>query len=75
MILLDLLLPVIDGYEACRQLKKNQELKDIPVILLTASSAFKIDVRSMEKGCRAEDCLIKPFDPQELLDKVRKFVK
>ena len=72
LILLDLRLPIIDGYEVCRRLKTDQELKHIPVILLTASSAGKIAEKTKE--FKADDYLIKPFDPEKLLAKVKKFL-
>ncbi|MBU0682675.1 MAG: response regulator, partial [Candidatus Omnitrophica bacterium] len=43
LILLDLRLPKIDGYEVCRRIKTSDELKEIPVILLTASSTIKVE--------------------------------
>lgn len=72
LILLDLRLPVIDGYEVCRQVKADEELKNIPVILLTASSAAKIIERTKE--FKADDYIIKPFNPTELLEKVKKLI-
>lgn len=72
LVLLDLRLPVVDGYEVCKRLKTDEDLRQIPVILLTASSATKIAEKT--KDFQAEDYLIKPFEPEELLDKVKKFI-
>lgn len=73
LILLDLRLPVIDGYEVCKRLKTDEEFKQIPIILLTASSAGKISERTSE--FKADDYIIKPFESEELLEKVKKFIR
>ena len=73
LILLDLRLPIMDGYEVCRQVKTDETLKNIPIIFLTASQAEKI--KEKVKGFDAEDYLIKPFEPEDLLKKVKKFIK
>ena len=72
LILLDLRLPVIDGYEVCKRLKTDEELKHIPIILLTASTAGSIAEKTKE--FKADDYLIKPFDMKELRAKVKKFL-
>ncbi len=72
LILLDLRLPIIDGWEVCRRVKADDQLKDIPIILLTASCGA---VNSeMTKELKAEDFLVKPFEPEELLEIVKKFI-
>ena len=61
IILLDLLMPVMDGYEAMKHLGENEETKDIPIILFTAAPPEKV----IEKGddtMMAIDFVIKPFD-------------
>ena len=70
-IFLDLNLPVMHGYEVCRELKKDEELKKIPVVILSASSDG-IKEKSIEIG--ADDYIIKPYEPQELLNKIEKFL-
>ena len=72
LILLDIRLPVMDGYEVCRRIKIDEELKHIPIVFLTASSAAKIADKTKE--FKADDYLIKPFDPEELLKKIQKFI-
>lgn len=69
VILLDLVMPVMDGYEACRRLKEMPQTKDIPVILFTASYA-KSTVEDKVKELGAFDYIMKPFDPEELLKKI-----
>ncbi len=72
LILLDLQMPVMDGYEVCRSIKGDDELKKIPIILLTAKSASI--VVDMVNKLEADGYLVKPFDPDELLKEVRKFI-
>lgn len=73
LILLDLLLPKMQGDELCRKLKSNDKFKNIPVILFTAS-AFRPNLPENIKAMGADDCITKPFEPQELISKVRKFI-
>ncbi|MEW6170560.1 MAG: response regulator [Candidatus Omnitrophota bacterium] len=72
IILLDILLPNMDGREVCLNIKNNPELKNIPIIFMTAS-AISDTVRIM-KECFADDYLIKPFEPEELFEKVKKYI-
>lgn len=69
LIILDLVLPVIDGYEVCKRIKNNDEYKQIPIIILTASCTSDFDKKL--KDTKADGCLIKPFDIEELLAKVK----
>ncbi|MEN8613893.1 two-component system response regulator [Dehalogenimonas sp. THU2] len=61
IILLDVMMPVMDGYEACRQLKSKPETKDIPVIFLTAKSEIADEIKGFELG--AVDYITKPISP------------
>jgi two-component system alkaline phosphatase synthesis response regulator PhoP len=72
LILLDLRLPMMDGYEVCRRLKANKELDRIPIILLSASQATRIKEKLTE--CKADDYIVKPFELKELLDKIERFI-
>ncbi len=69
LILLDIMMPEMDGYETCQAIKADPSLMDIPVIFLTA----KADVDSMEKAFEVGgvDFITKPFHPNELLARVR----
>jgi len=72
LIILDIMMPIIDGYEACRILKANPLTKNIPVILLTAKGR-DIDKRlGYEVG--ATDYIIKPFSPNKLIDRIHKLL-
>jgi putative two-component system response regulator len=69
LILLDIMMPGIDGYEVCRKIKKDDSLADIPIIFLTA----KADIDAMTKGFEVGgvDYIIKPFHANELLSRVK----
>lgn len=71
LILLDLLLPDIQGEEICKQLKCDDRLKHIPVILITASAS---DIPKVAKEIGADDYILRPFDPEVLLEKIKKFI-
>ena len=72
LIILDIMMPIIDGYEACRILKANPLTKHIPVILLTAKGR-DIDRRlGYEVG--ATDYIVKPFSPNKLIDRIHQLL-
>jgi two-component system phosphate regulon response regulator PhoB len=69
MIILDLMLPGIDGLEVCRQIKSEQNLKQVPVIMVTARGDEPDIVAGLELG--ADDYVSKPFSPKVLLARVK----
>ena len=69
LILLDIMMPNMDGFEACRVLKKNPESKDIPIIFLTAKTDSESLIKGFDLG--AVDYLTKPFKAAELLARVK----
>ena len=71
LVLLDIILPKMDGYKILSIIKNNPELKDIPVIMLTSKDGILNKVKGKVSGCEAY--LTKPFDPQELIETVAKF--
>ena len=73
LILLDIMMPEMDGYEVCRQLKRDPMTRDIPVIFLTA----KAEVEDEEMGLRlgAVDYVIKPISPPIVLARVETHLK
>ena len=73
LILHDLRLPIIDGNKVCERVKSDDKLKNIPVILITATSVPS-KIVNKTKELNADDYLIKPFDPEELLKKIKKFI-
>ena len=69
LILLDLMLPGMDGLEVCRALKKNAETQAIPVVMMTAKGEEADVVAGLELG--ADDYVTKPFSPKVLIARVR----
>ncbi len=69
LVLLDLMMPDMDGWEVYQQLKANQTTRDIPVIVVTAK-AQSIDKVLGLHIAKVDDYISKPFSPQELLDSV-----
>jgi two-component system sensor histidine kinase/response regulator len=69
LILLDVLMPEMDGYEVCRRLLENPEWKNIPVIFLSAADDKDFIVRALEIG--GVDYITKPFNQAELISRVR----
>jgi DNA-binding response OmpR family regulator len=72
LILLDLMLPKMDGYKVCRMLKFDEKYKNIPIIMLTAK-AQDID-KSMGGEAGVNAYITKPFDHRELLDKIKELL-
>jgi len=68
LILLDVIMPDMDGFETCRRLKQNEATKDIPVIFMTALSDMKAKVKGFESG--GVDYITKPFQIEEALARV-----
>lgn len=68
LILLDLMLPDMDGLDFARQLKENEITQEIPIIMLTARSEEKSKIRGLE--CGADDYITKPFSPKEMIARV-----
>jgi DNA-binding response OmpR family regulator len=68
LVVLDLMLPDIDGFEICCRLKASAETRDISIIMLTALSGEE----SRQRGCKcgAADYITKPFDPDELMSSI-----
>jgi DNA-binding response OmpR family regulator len=71
LVLLDLMMPDMDGWEVYQQMKADDELKDIPVIVVTAK-AQSIDKVLGLHIAKVDDYVTKPFGPQELLESVNK---
>lgn len=73
LILLDIMLPDVDGYKIVRRLRKNQKTRSIPVILITAKTAEIDMIRGLDDG--ADDYIKKPFSVMELLSRVRALLR
>ena len=78
LILLDIIMPVENGFTAAEQLKKDPQLSKIPVIMLTSFSS-RGQATSIPRGrgfsLEAEDYIEKPVSPEELLDRVQQYLK
>ncbi len=72
LILMDLRLPFLDGYEATRRIKANPALSRIPIIAVSSYALSGDDVQAFEAGCDA--FISKPFSPRELLAKIREYL-
>ena len=72
LILMDIQLPLVDGYEATRRIKANPDLRHIPIIVVTSYALSGDDVKAFEAGCDAY--VTKPFVPRELLAKIRGYL-
>lgn len=72
LVILDIMMPRLDGYQTCEKLKGNEVTRDVPVVFLSA----KAQRSDIERGKRygVADYLTKPFDPAELLDVVERLV-
>jgi DNA-binding response OmpR family regulator len=73
LILLDIMMPVIDGFQILEKLKGDPALKDIPVIMLTAKGQEQDILASREIG--AADYIVKPFNLSELVERVEKAIE
>jgi two-component system, cell cycle response regulator DivK len=72
LILMDLGMPVMDGWEATRKIKANDALKHIPIIAVTSHAMVGDEIDARKAGC--DDYLPKPIDEQLLLEKIKKFL-
>ena len=73
LIVLDLMLPEVDGLEVCKMLRRDQTTARIPIIMLTAKAAEMDRIVGLELG--AEDYITKPFSPRELVLRVKKVLQ
>jgi two-component system cell cycle response regulator DivK len=69
LILMDIQLPILDGYEATRRLKADPELKAIPIIVITSYALGGDESKARSAGC--DDYVSKPYSPRLLLAKIR----
>ncbi|HSB30319.1 MAG TPA: response regulator [Candidatus Sulfobium mesophilum] len=73
LIILDVMMPKLNGYEVCERLKTNEDTRYIPVLMLTAKSEISDKVKGLDTG--ADDYLAKPFDYKELSARIRSLLK
>jgi len=72
LIIMDIMMPRLDGFETCRRLKEDVHTRDIPVVLLTARNSREDRARGDE--VKADGYITKPFSPQRLLDTVQQYL-
>ena len=72
LILMDIQLPVMDGYEATRRIRSDPEMKGIPIIAVTSYALAGDEAKALNAGCNAY--VAKPFSPRALLAKVREYL-
>lgn len=73
LIILDIMLPEMDGFELCRAIKQDEKLKGIPIVMLTAKGEEVDRIVGLELG--ADDYIVKPFSPRELVLRVKGILK
>lgn len=73
LVILDVMLPFVDGFELISHIKSKPEWGEVPIIMLTSKTQERNVVRALDSG--ADDYIVKPFQPQELIARVRRFVK
>jgi DNA-binding response OmpR family regulator len=73
LVILDIMLPKMDGLEVCRSIKQDTKLKNIPVVMLTAKGEEVDRVVGLELG--ADDYIVKPFSPRELMLRVKAILR
>ncbi len=73
LIILDIILPKVNGFELCKTIKKNESWCHIPIILMTATSGLDNVARNEDK-VQADACIAKPFEYPELLETIKKLI-
>jgi len=74
LILLDVMMPGKDGYETCNEIKSEESTSRIPVILFTAKPQQQEKLKSNYEFIAADDYIMKPFEPESPLAKIKKFI-
>jgi len=73
ILILDIMMPEMDGYTVCEELKKNDSTKNLPIIILSAKSSVDDKVKAI--GLGIDDYMTKPFDPRELEARIKMRLK
>jgi DNA-binding response OmpR family regulator len=73
LVLLDVMLPYVDGFELVRNVRAHDGWDDTPVLMLTAKNMEQDIVRMLDSG--ANDYIVKPFQPNELLARIRRYLR
>ena len=73
VVLLDWMLPLVSGIEVCRQIRRSPQTRALPIIMLTARGEEGDRVRGLDSG--ADDYIVKPFSPSELVARLRAVIR
>lgn len=73
LVLLDVMMPTLDGYEVCRRLRQNQETRDVVIAMISAKKEDHDILTGIDKGAVAY--ITKPFSPMDLQEKVRELLQ
>jgi len=74
LILLDVMMPGRDGYEICNEIKSQEKTRKVPIILFTAKQDQKAHLKSNAEFIAADDYILKPYEAEKLLKKIKAFV-
>ncbi|MBT4540726.1 response regulator [Candidatus Woesearchaeota archaeon] len=69
LVVLDLMMPGVNGYELCKALRENPKTRNVPVLILSAKSQMNDKLHAIDVG--ADDYMTKPFDPMELVKRIK----
>ena len=72
LILMDIQLPILDGYETTRRMRSNSELRSVPIIAVTSYALAGDDAKALAAGCNGY--VTKPYSPRQLLAKIREYL-
>lgn len=72
LILLDIMMPMMSGYEVCEQIKSNPQTQAIPIICITSAHSPEARAHSLQRG--AVDVITKPFYPSELVARIKRYL-
>ncbi len=72
LIILDVIMPKKNGFQVCRDIKSNNQFKNIPIIMVTSKDQESDKFWGMKQG--ADEYLVKPFKPEDLLKAVKKYI-
>jgi twitching motility two-component system response regulator PilH len=72
LVILDIIMPKVNGFQLCRSIRSNPKLKDLPIIVVSSMDRESDRYWGMKQG--ADEYMVKPVDPDELMDKVRQYL-
>jgi twitching motility two-component system response regulator PilH len=72
LVILDIIMPKVNGFQLCRSIRSNPKIKDLPIIVVSSMDRESDRYWGMKQG--ADEYMVKPVDPDELMDKVRQYL-